>query len=186
LTPPDVGIPSLIKYSQIPPTPWVNGKGQTTELISWERSRTLSPAPTPAWRLSIARLEGAAAFSPIPGVHRQFLPIGTSVLLTVNGDPRRVADHTITEFDGDNVVDLLDLEPRPGYAVNLMVRDSAASSSMTFDVCSTTDDSFRTCLVAVTLESAPGIGRFDVVTPDSTEVGGTTFSIATLHLLHPA
>ena len=160
-----------IKYSQSSPTPWLNGKGQTTELISWERSRTLSAAPAPAWRLSIARLEGAAAFSPIPQVHRHFLPVGTSVLLRVNGSPRRVNDRTITQFAGADVVDMLRLDPCPGHAVNLMIRTSPSPGSITFGIGSTADESFRTCLVAVALEPAPGIGLFDVVTPASPEVG---------------
>jgi uncharacterized protein len=172
----------MIKYSQTSPTPWLNGKGQTTELISWDSSRTLTAVPAPAWRLSIARLEGAAAFSPIPQVHRHFLPIGTSVLLRVNGSPRRVGDRTITEFAGDDGVDLLHLDPCPAHAVNLMIQNNPNPGRITFAVGSTTDESFRTCLAAVALEAAGDIGLFDVVDPNMPGVRGENFSIATIHL----
>jgi hypothetical protein len=175
----------VIQYSQLLPTPWLNGKGQTTELISWEGSRALSAAPAPAWRLSIARLEGAAAFSPIPQVHRHFLPIGTSVLLRVNGSPRRVGDRSITEFAGDDVVDLVNLDPRPGHAVNLMIRNSPSPRPITFAIGNAADESFRTCLVAVALEPAGDIGIFDVVTPNTPEARGRDFSLATVHLNLP-
>lgn len=56
----------MIKYAQAHRVPWANGRGHTSELVSWERSRAHSPAGTPAWRLSIAELEGPAAFSTIP------------------------------------------------------------------------------------------------------------------------
>lgn len=175
-------MPPKIRYSQTATESWINGRGQTTELISWDLSRTLSAAPTPAWRLSIAQLEGAAEFSPIPQVRRIFLPIGTSVLLTVNGTRHPVPDHTITEFAGDDVVHLLDLDPRPGHAINLMVRDIWAPSSISFAVGSTADDAFPTCLVAVALETAGGVDLFDVVTPGSPELGDRSFAVAALHV----
>ena len=156
----------MVRYSDLSPVPWVNGRGQTTELISWDRSRVLATAPGPAWRLSVARLDGPAAFSPIPQVRRIFVPVGTSVTLTVNGISRRVTDHSPTEFAGDDDVDLVGLDRAPGHAVNLMVAGEPAGSPPFLTIGSTDDDLFRTCLLAVALEGAGAIDRFAVVTPD--------------------
>lgn len=149
----------VIKYSQTSPVPSVNGTGQTTELASWARSRTLTTTPTPAWRLSIARLDEPAAFSAIPQVRLHFLPVGTSVTLAVNGAPRRMAERTVTEFAGDDVVDLVDLDRRPGHAVNLMVRTSPVAAAPGLVVGGTDDDLFRTCLLAIALEPTGDIDR---------------------------
>jgi environmental stress-induced protein Ves len=168
----------VIKYSQYSSVPWVNGKGQTTELVSWERSRTLTSTSIPAWRLSIARLEEPAAFSPIPSVRRHFLPVGTSVTLSVNGTQRYVPDRTVTEFEGDDDVNLLDLDHRPGRAVNLMSRTLPDAAAPALVVGNTNDDVFRTCLLAVALQPAEHIDLFDVLTPDSTAVPTHRLAVA--------
>jgi len=160
-----------IKYARAHRVPWANGRGHTTELVSWERSLALSSAGTPAWRLSIAELEGPAAFSTIPGVRRHFLPIGSSVTLAVNGVPRRIPDHTVTEFAGDDDVELRELDRAPGHAVNLMVRGGADTGPW-LRVGVTDDDAFRSCLLAVALEQVGDIDRFDVLAPDPTAIPG--------------
>lgn len=161
-------MPAFIRYSQTTPRPWANGLGMTTELISWACSRTLFDSSVPEWRLSIAHLAGAAAFSSLPGVRRIFLPVGTSIRLTVDGVPRSVDEGTVTEFDGQDVVELVDLSPRPGHAVNLMVRNTSAAVTLTLVVGSTDDDLFPTCLLAVALASFGDVELFDVLAANAT------------------
>lgn len=66
------------------PVRWANGAGTTVELVALEESADLTPG-LPRWRLSVASLERPAPFSPLPGLHRRFLPVGGDVVLTVDG-----------------------------------------------------------------------------------------------------
>lgn len=169
----------MIRYAELTPMRWVNGLGRTTELISWTAGRRRSPVGTAEWRLSVARLAGPAPFSPMPGVHRTFLPAGVDVTLSVNGTRRRVADHTITTFAGDDDVVLERLTPCPGHAVNLMVRAGRDDPAGPGLVVSDTDDpGFGSCLVAVALETACGLSTFDVLTPGGVERADRAIRVA--------
>jgi environmental stress-induced protein Ves len=160
----------MIAFARSPSVTWANGLGRTTELVSWTRSRELSGAAAPPWRLSIAELAGPAPFSPLPGVLRHLLPVGGRVTLSVNGSVRRVGDGTVTEFAGDNEVELVELGNGACHAVNLMVRAGRAGSGAEHRApILTVGDSGRhpgpTCLVAVSLSRVDGIDRFDVLDP---------------------
>lgn len=160
----------LVEYSQTTPTRWANGNGTTSELISWGRSQSLSGGTLPPWRLSVARLAGATAFSGLPEVQRLFLPVGTDVTLVVNGTARRVPDRTGTAFSGSDVVELLAVDRRPAHAVNLMCPTTGHQATEhratpRLVVGSTADPLFGHALVAVPLGSTVDVDRFDVLTP---------------------
>lgn len=160
----------LIKFARSPSVAWANGSGRTTELVSWVRSRDLSGEAIPPWRLSIAELTGPAPFSALPGVRRHFLPIGGSVRLTVNGAARPVGDATVTQFTGDDEVELVELVDGPCHAVNLMVRagsaDPAGRDPGPALIAGTSDRGGGPgCWAAVSLGRADGIDRFDVIDP---------------------
>ena len=156
----------MIKFARSPSVAWANGSGRTTELVSWVRSRDLSGEAIPPWRLSVAELTGPARFSALPGVRRHFLPIGGSVRLTVNGAVRPVGDATVTQFTGDDEVELLELVDGSCHAVNLMVRASARRHlGPALFVGSSDASGGPGCLVAVALGRADGIDRFDVIDP---------------------
>lgn len=108
-----------IRYTEQTPVAWANGGGVTVELVSLAVSAELTPG-LPRWRLSIATLQRPAPFSPLPGVLRQFMPIGGDVVLTINGVRTPVAAGTVCHFDGADEVDLVDLTTVCN-AVNLMV-----------------------------------------------------------------
>lgn len=109
----------LTLFADHPPVPWANGGGETTELVSLDDSRQLTPR-RPAWRLSVARLESPGPFSSLPGMARTFLPVGAEVVLSIDGDERRVTEDHPVSFDGGQEVRLVDL-PSPCFALNLMV-----------------------------------------------------------------
>lgn len=161
----------MIAFARSPSVAWANGLGRTTELVSWTRSRDLSGPATPPWRLSIAELAGPAPFSPLPGVLRHLLPVGGPVTLSVNGSVRRVDDGIVTEFAGDDEVELVELGSGARHAVNLMVRTGRADSDSDhraplLTVGDSGDHHGPTCLVAVSLGRVDGIERFDVLDPD--------------------
>lgn len=108
-----------VRYADVPAVPWANGAGTTVELVSLDASPRLWPTES-RWRLSIASLERTAPFSPLPGVHRQFMPVGGDVVLTIGGVRTSVARGEVCEFDGREEVELVEL-PIPCNAVNLMI-----------------------------------------------------------------
>lgn len=116
----------LRAFADLEPVPWSNGAGSTVELLTLEESSRVSPA-FPRWRLSIARLDQPAPFSPLPGMHRSFMPVEGTVDLIVDGERRRVPDRTVSRFIGDSSVEL-DRLTRPCFAVNLMSESSEGVS----------------------------------------------------------
>lgn len=150
----------LVRYADRRPEPWVNGLGSTTELVGWSRSRELQGAG-PAWRLSIARLDGPATFSPLPGVDRHFLPVGADVRLRIAGVDTPVPAGRVCRFSGDDPVELLDLRPAPAHAVNLMVRASGGGPRMV--VTDSRDPRCGAAVVALALAPGPGYATFDII-----------------------
>ncbi|WP_420733432.1 HutD family protein [Brevibacterium luteolum] len=114
----------IASYADQPATPWANGAGSTVELVSLDESAALTPG-LPAWRLSIASLERPAAFSALPGMRRIFRPIGSDVVLDIDGRRFALADGQACVFDGAAVTELIRL-PRPCHAVNLMITAAEA------------------------------------------------------------
>jgi environmental stress-induced protein Ves len=58
---------SVVRYSQVPNTPWKNGLGLTRQLAIHPFGAT---AENFEWRISVAQLEQSADFSPYPGIER--------------------------------------------------------------------------------------------------------------------
>ncbi|WP_053351332.1 HutD family protein [Leucobacter musarum] len=112
-------------FERLTAAPWANGLGATTELVGVDSSRAVRPElDAPAWRLSIAELREPAAFSPLPGVHRNFMSVGGDVVLVVDGVRHEVPSGTVLQFSGGADVILVALSV-PCHAVNLMSRSDA-------------------------------------------------------------
>jgi environmental stress-induced protein Ves len=94
--------------SEVERVAWRNGLGVTRELVD-------DPA---GWRLSVAELQGDAAFSEFAGLDRVFLPL-VDVVLSIDGVRRPVARGTTASFPGEAKV-AVELVAGPGRAVNLM------------------------------------------------------------------
>ena len=151
----------MIRFATAPREPWRNGKGLTTELVSWQQSLDWPGNQSGRWRLSVATLTEPSAFSNLPGISRFFLPIGGSVTLTVNDSLRSAGDGSVVWFSGDDTVRLVDL-PRPCHAVNLMTTSGHPSL-----ITGMADEAAQSSLLMVALESRGSIGQFDVVLPDT-------------------
>jgi hypothetical protein len=146
------------RFADLTATAWANGRGATTELISFEQSAALTSGAR--WRLSVAELAQPGPFSPLTGMWRTFIPVGGEVVLAVDGVARDCPEGLPTEFDGGARTDLVALSG-PCHAINLMV-DRASSWWPGL----TTDPSDDT-IIAVALRAGDGCARFDLVAEDA-------------------
>lgn len=97
--------------------PWRNGGGLTRELAS-------SPAGDDAfdWRISLADVTAAGAFSAFPDVDRTIVLVdGRGMTLTVDGTHHVLAPHAPFRFDGGPPVSC-QLPAGPTRALNVMTR----------------------------------------------------------------
>lgn len=117
----------LTSFADIPPAPWANGAGETTELVSVQESARLTPALRP-WRLSVAKLERLGPFSSLPTYARTFIPLDAEVVLRIEGTVHRVPPGQPLRFHGRDEVELVEMGAA-GYALNLMVADADPGST---------------------------------------------------------
>ena len=92
-------VPTIVRLTDIVPTPWKNGGGTTRELLAWPN--------TAEWivRVSVANINASGPFSVYEGVDRWFAVLsGGDVLLATPGStPRRLSAslETLHAFSGD-------------------------------------------------------------------------------------
>ena len=140
--------------------PWANGLGSTTELVGLDEEVPGIDRDGRRWKLSVADLEQPADCSPLPGLHRTFVPVGASVSLEVDGRVHRVGDGVPLRFGGGAATALVALGA-PCNAVNLM------AESANFDlrvVTSAADAPGAIALIA--LADSELVSRFDLLVPD--------------------
>lgn len=168
----------ITSFDDLDPVPWANGAGETTELVSLTASQALTPNLR-RWRLSIARLDRPAAFSPLPGLARTFLPIGAEVALEIDGQVHSVTPTAPVRFRGEQNVSLIKLGI-PCFALNLMVEtdDQATSEQNALQMATQFTGS---ALFAVNLESGPGYPKFQLLELEQTDVLPDHLGAAILH-----
>lgn len=107
----DLGI---IRPSDVSPTPWANGLGVTRVL-----------AARPAWRISLAEIEGRMPFSSFLGADRVLIPLSASgVTLEIDGGAHGVPQHAGFAFRGEDSV-VAETGGRRISVVNVMSRRSS-------------------------------------------------------------
>ncbi|WP_225216520.1 HutD family protein [Microbacterium pullorum] len=112
----DVVLPAAVTAE-----PWSNGKGTTRELWS-----------TAHWRISLAEIIGAPAFSTFPGTDRLFVALtDPGVTLHLGGRAHHVAARTPVTFGGDDVV-TADTHGQRIEALNVMV--DQAHTTVSYDI----------------------------------------------------
>jgi environmental stress-induced protein Ves len=150
---------------------WANGGGATKEIVSFDESRSLTPNG-PRWRVSVARLSGTGPFSALPGVARTFVPLGSDLVLRVDGVEHAVHDGTAFAFSGDSSTALTALD-RPCTAVNLMV-EGDTDARVRLRTSASPAPPASQAIAWLALSAAPGVGVFDL------------FAAGTEHLSPPA
>jgi environmental stress-induced protein Ves len=117
----------LIHLDDVAAAPWRNGEGTVRELLAWPNAQDWD------WRICVAEIEHAGAFSLLDGVQRWFAVLsGVGVQLEVEGEERR---HQLTPgsaplcLDGALAVNCALLDG-PAEAFHLMVREPRASAGL--------------------------------------------------------
>ncbi|KRE88411.1 hypothetical protein ASG87_07315 [Frateuria sp. Soil773] len=99
--------------------PWANGLGSTIQLAC---------GPDDAhwrWRLSVAQIGQASAFSPLPGVRRWIAPLDAPLELAFPAGGKRLLPRlAVHAFDGADAP-FAELPEGPARAFNLMLRGDA-------------------------------------------------------------
>ena len=91
----------IIRFSEIRPEPWRNGGGVTRELASHPKAASAQDGAWD-WRVSIADVSKAGAFSLFPGMERVLTVIdGELLLLTVDGEEHPVEKYRPFRFSGE-------------------------------------------------------------------------------------
>lgn len=91
----------IIRFSSIRPEPWRNGGGVTREIARHPRAVD-SPDGSWDWRVSIAEVGSAGAFSPFPDMERVISVIdGELLVLTVDGVEHAMEKYRPFRFSGD-------------------------------------------------------------------------------------
>jgi environmental stress-induced protein Ves len=102
--------------------PWANGAGTTTVLASGPNGPN---GVDWQWRLSIARIEQDADFSPLPGVRRHFAVLDAPLTLHFpDGRRQALLRLAVDHFDGGQPPRAV-LHEGPTRAFNLMLRGKA-------------------------------------------------------------
>ena len=151
----------IASFDDTPPTPWANGAGETTELVSLDASSRLTPDRR-RWRLSIARLERPGPFSALPGLDRTFAPTA-EVVLTIDGTAHPAGPGRPLRFSGDADVVLTELR-EPCFAINLMVERDGDRPGVTMTPTPAEPPRF-----ALALEPGPRWGRFALLEVEGSE-----------------
>lgn len=115
----------FVDCAQIPPEAWANGAGVTRTIAS----RT-GPHGDVDWRISLATLEGSAAFSRFPGMDRVLVPMdNTSVELHAQDGHLTASPIAPAHFPGDMPVWARDVV-RPTHVLNVMTRRAACVATV--------------------------------------------------------
>lgn len=95
----------IIRYAELKPRPWSNGGGVTRELARFPESaagRAAAADDAWDWRVSIAEVARAGAFSRFAGMERVLTVVeGELLLLTVDGSEHPLEKYRPFRFSGD-------------------------------------------------------------------------------------
>lgn len=117
----------LLEYAEFQPVPWKNGAGKTVTLAIHPADASMEDF---AWRVSIAEMDEAVAYSLFPGVNRtQILLTGQGLHLKGMQQYDLITAYDAVDFDGESV---LSCEPISGTCrvLNIMVRRNLAAAEV--------------------------------------------------------
>ncbi|WP_313811434.1 HutD family protein [Glutamicibacter sp.] len=91
----------IIRYADLPPRPWKNGKGITRTLFS----DAAEGSGEWTWKISIAEITGTQPYSPYPGVRRGQVALGPGAVdLVLNGQQILLPVEGTIVFEGEDDV----------------------------------------------------------------------------------
>ena len=124
----EFALPRILPVSDLPVSPWKNGRGTTRPIAS------SGPAAggVPSWTISIATVTDGAPFSSFPGYERIFLPLeGGSITLRSGGVPVAVEADGSSRFSGTEKVTSHVVADRGALALNIMTMSGRAEALVT-------------------------------------------------------
>ncbi|MFV0434894.1 MAG: HutD family protein [Leucobacter sp.] len=176
------------RFAELEGTPWANGLGVTTEIVSVSESarllERLGLSTDTGWRLSVATLDQPAAFSKLPGLNRTFMPIGGDVVLAVDGVEHHIRSGTPHSFSGDAETELRVLS-EPCRAVNFMSTGLGLGMSRSLPE-HATPIALIALAPATSADSAGSIASAPVPAGPAEEEGANANGIAKFDLLIPS
>jgi uncharacterized protein len=146
----------LVRFADVPSSPWRNGRGTTRELLV----SSSGAAEGFDWRVSVANVDEGGPFSSFPGTDRVLMLChGSGMTLVIDGEPVRLTPHEPVVFAGEAATSAV-LEAGPTTDLNVMTRRGVASAGV------------ATLVVADTLEvaSEPGATTVLVVLADELQL----------------
>ena len=119
----------LLRAASRTPVPWKNGGGLTREVAIFPPRSDLQ---TFDWRISIAEIRGAGAFSRFPGVDRQMMVISGRLSLAIDAAPAvtLTPESEAVAFPGDVPV-LAEPLGTPVTDLNVMTRRARCAAALT-------------------------------------------------------
>lgn len=118
--------PALIRFTSLRASRWRNDGGSTTEMVvSGDNGKAFD------WRLSLADIEQAGAFSRFPGTARSLTVVqGQRLTLLIDGTEHRLERHRPFHFPGNASTDAA-LPLGPVRALNVITRHGAVQAHVT-------------------------------------------------------
>lgn len=119
----------LIASKDLPSTSWKNGGGSTREIAVFPSNASFDDF---VWRVSLAEVEQAGAFSSFSGIDRQIvLTLGQNMILHNRSTQHSETLHPFKAyaFAGEDIIDC-ELPTGPTSDFNLMVRRDQATGSV--------------------------------------------------------
>ena len=124
----ELALPRILPVSDLPDSPWKNGRG-TTRLIASSGSEV---GGVPSWTISIATVTDGAPSSSFPGYERVFLPLERgSITLRSAGAPLAVKADGSSRFSGIEEVTARVMAGAEALALNVMTIRGRAEALVT-------------------------------------------------------
>jgi len=118
----------VIRFDEVPATPWKNGLGTTKQLAVFPPD---SNASAFEWRVSIAHLRGTAPFSEFPGIERCLAMLEGEVTLLRESQPHVTLTPASTPVTFSGVEKIIGrVESQSALDLNLMYQASCWRASM--------------------------------------------------------
>ncbi|MEV6345594.1 HutD family protein [Actinoplanes sp. NPDC051851] len=117
---------TIMRFAGLDPSPWANGAG-----VTYEIARYPGDGGEFGWRLSVAAIDRAGPFSPLPGIDRTLVALGPHDLhLAIPAATHHLTPLATLAFPGEQPV--ATVEPvRPVRALNVMTRRGRVQHTVT-------------------------------------------------------
>ncbi|MEV8313440.1 HutD family protein [Streptomyces sp. NPDC059900] len=159
----------VLRWSQYRSMPWKNGGGTTREVAAGTVPAPPASAHGFDWRVSVADVDAAGPFSPLPGIDRVITPVeGEGMVLTVDGAAYPVRPLHPFAFSGDATTNCR-LDAGAVRNMNVMTRRGRATARVHITTVTAAQETELTCATGETLFVVAATEGITVGAPDGLE-----------------